>query len=106
MPALARPALCRIPLQVIDDIAAALDGADIFFAVTADRAPRTVHFAYVGRAIALNRGQAVAPQLLRAARREIDRGLPDLIALGVILNGQPIEAAKDQQRGKNLRQPY
>ena len=54
----------------------------------------------------LARRQAIALQFLVATRRKFDRGLPDLISLGVLVHGQPIESANDQQRGKDLRQSY
>lgn len=54
----------------------------------------------------LSRIQAIALQLLIAVRCEDDCGQPQLLAVGVFLHGQPIEAAKDEQRRKNLGQLY
>jgi hypothetical protein len=99
IPAAARAVLSQIALQIVDDIAAALDGPDVFFPVTAGEA-----FADVRRRVMLARGETIALELLLAAGREVDRRLADPITLGVIVDGQRIKAG-GQKKGEGNLQP-
>jgi hypothetical protein len=51
-------------------------------------------------------GQAVTLQLFFATGRKFDRGQSQLVSIGVFLHCQPIQTAKDDQRGKTLYQPF
>src|SRR6185369_8862586 len=92
-------------LAVVDDVAAALDGAHVLLAVAAQLDAGAGAFHHVGRCVLLSRREAVTAELLRAARRQGDRGLADLLSLRVLVERNGVEAAEREQKQGDFGEP-
>src|SRR5678815_63885 len=92
----------RIPrelsLSIVDDVAAALNGANVLVAVATHRNRRTGALQDIWRTISLAADKAVAAQLFGATGRKRHRRLTNVFSLLVLLSGERINARQHQQK--------
>jgi hypothetical protein len=104
VPAFATDVLREAPLCIVDDVAAALNRANILIAVAAagDCGARALHD--VRRPVMLAAVQRIAAKLFEAAGRKRHGRLPDLIPLRMLGGRQKIKTSGCEQEQQYFRE--